>query len=105
MKEVCTGFFTTLANRTRLAILTSLREGKKSVNEIVRVTGYEQSLISHNLKLLKDCRFVKMSVSGKQRIYSLNKETIIPLFELVEQHKKSFCDSDICQFCNTKINK
>ena len=76
MKQICNGFFNTLANKTRLAILYSLRDGEKSVNEIVSITKYEQSLISHNLKLLKTCKFVNMEVRGKQRIYALNEKTI-----------------------------
>lgn len=91
MKEVCTGFFNTLANKTRLAILYALKGGSKSVNEIVGLTGLEQSLVSHNLKLLRNCHFVEVQVNGKQRIYSLNKDTIMPLFELVDKHIKAHC--------------
>jgi DNA-binding transcriptional ArsR family regulator len=92
MKKVCTGFFNTLANKTRLSILYSLQNGEKSVNEIVELTGHEQSLISHNLKLLKQCKFIEMRVNGKQRMYSLNQDTIAPLFNLVEKHMTNFCD-------------
>lgn len=101
MKKVCTGFFNTLANKTRLSILYSLQESDRSVNEIVEMTGYEQSLVSHNLKLLKVCNFVNMEIKGKQRIYSLNKLTIAPLFELVDKHMQTQCDckSGTCS-CN-----
>lgn len=102
MKNICDGFFTTLANKTRINILYALREGEKSVNELVAMTGFEQSLISHNLKLLKECRFVDVEVRGKQRIYTLNKTTIIPLFDLVDEHIKGFCskcDNENCRVC------
>lgn len=92
MKKVCTGFFNTLANKTRLSILYALQNGEKSVNDIVDQTGHEQSLVSHNLKLLRHCNFVEMRVNGKQRMYSLNQETIAPLFVLVEKHMRGFCD-------------
>lgn len=92
MKQVCSGFFTTLANKTRLSILYALCDGAKSVNEIVEKTGFEQSLVSHNLRLLKGCGFVDMKVNGKQRIYSLEKMTIVPLFDLVDKHIKASCD-------------
>lgn len=103
MKHVCAGFFNTLANKTRLAILYSLREGEKSVNEIIAVTKLEQSLVSHNLALLRRCRFVEVSVKGKQRIYSLNKKTILPLFDLVDKHMHTFCtceETGKCQRCS-----
>jgi DNA-binding transcriptional ArsR family regulator len=101
MKQVCAGFFNTLANKTRLAILYTMRDGEKSVNEIVAITKLEQSLISHNLKLLKACHIVQMEVRGKQRIYSLNKETIAPLFEIVDKHQQMFCggEKDTCNMC------
>ncbi len=92
MKKVCTGFFNTLANKTRLSILYALHESDLSVNEIVDITGYEQSLVSHNLKLLKHCNFVTMEIKGKQRIYSLTKETIAPLFDLVDKHMQTQCN-------------
>lgn len=91
MKKVCAGFFNTLANKTRLKILYILREGEKSVNEIVEESGFEQSLISHNLKLLRDCSFVNVEIRGKQRIYSLNDKTIVPLFDIVDKHMREQC--------------
>lgn len=99
MKEVCSGFFNTLANRTRLSILYTLKEAPRSVNEIVDATGLEQSLVSHNLRLLRQCNFVEVSVKGKQRIYSLNKRTIVPLFELVDKHIGSFCHDQQSPHC------
>ena len=100
MNTVCTGFFNTLANRTRLNILYALRKGEQSVNDIVKKTGYEQSLVSHNLKLLRQCEFVAMRVQGKQRIYKLNEETIEPLFKLVDKHRHSFCKDKGCEVCS-----
>ena len=96
MIKVCTGFFNTLANRTRLNILYALKDGVKSVNEIVTETGFEQSLVSHNLRLLKECHFVESKVEGKRRLYSLNKDTIVPLFALVDKHQQHFCRDDAC---------
>ena len=99
MNMVCTGFFNTLANTTRLNILYALRKGEQSVNDIVERTGYEQSLVSHNLKLLRRCKFVTMRIKGKQRIYKVNQETIEPLFKLVDKHRHSFCGDDACEVC------
>jgi len=101
MKNVCAGFFNTLANKTRLKILYTLRNGEKSVNDIVKETGFEQSLVSHNLKLLRDCCFVEVNIRGKQRIYTLNKSTIVPVFELADKHISTYCgdDSHQCRVC------
>jgi len=79
-------FFKAFSNKTRFEIIDSLRKGPKSVSEIIKETSFEQSRISHNLKCLIDCGFVENNRNGKQVIYSLNKETVKPLLELVDKH-------------------
>jgi hypothetical protein len=39
-----------------------------------------------------------MKKKGKQRIYSLNQETMMPLMKLVENHVKKYC----CGSCGAK---
>jgi len=89
--ETCYRFFSTLANPTRLAILELLREGPKHVSEIARVLGQEQSMISHNLQSLKDCNFVFSEPRKKERFYSLNKETMEPVFKIFLYHSEKHC--------------
>jgi DNA-binding transcriptional ArsR family regulator len=84
-------FFKVLANPTRLAILEVLRDKPRSVTEIARSLKQEQSMISHNLKPLEKCRFVFSERKEKQRIYSLNKETVEPLFRLFDYHAQKYC--------------
>jgi DNA-binding transcriptional ArsR family regulator len=79
-------FFKALSNETRLAIIDLLRSGDKTVSEIVNELGFEQSRVSHNLQCLTFCGFIKNRRDGKKRIYSLNKETIEPLLNLVDKH-------------------
>jgi len=84
-------FFETFSNKTRMKIIEALTEGPKSVTEICKLTGEEQSKVSHNLKKLMECRFLDFKRQGKKRIYSLNKNTIIPILKLVEKHVHSYC--------------
>jgi ArsR family transcriptional regulator len=84
-------FFETIANKTRLEIIEALQIRPMSVNELCTILKQEQSKISHNLKILTDCRFLHVKRSGKRRIYSLNKETILPLMNLVEKHVRCYC--------------
>lgn len=79
LSEICYLFFKVLANPTRLAILEILREKPRNVTEIAESLKQEQSMISHNLKTLERCRFVFSERKEKQRIYSLNHETVEPL--------------------------
>src|SRR3990170_2632617 len=91
LAKTCYRFFSTLSNPTRLAILESLREGPKNVMQISSHLGQEQSMISHNLKPLVQCRFVFVERKWKERLYSLNRETMEPLFKLFNFHAQKFC--------------
>jgi DNA-binding transcriptional ArsR family regulator len=91
LSETCYVFFKVLANPTRLAILEALRDKPRSVTEIAESLKQEQSMISHNLEPLEKCRFVFSERKEKQRIYSLNKETVEPLFGLFAHHSQKYC--------------
>jgi len=84
-------FFETISHKLRLRIIDLLREKPLTVSEISNRLNQEQSKISHNLKKLNDCNFLTFEKKGKNRIYSLNKETIVPLLKLVEKHVKCYC--------------
>jgi ArsR family transcriptional regulator len=91
LTDVCYGFFSTLANPARLAILEQLFDRSMNVTQLAKKLEQEQSMISHNLRLLANCHFVSVQRKGKQRIYSVNKETVGSLFEIVEKHARKYC--------------
>ena len=84
-------FFRNLANPLKIKIISSLREKEKSVSEVSRELKIEQSKLSHALTSLKCCNIVKVKQKGKQRIYFLNKDTIVPMLNLIDKHAKTFC--------------
>lgn len=84
-------FFSNFSNRTKSDILNLLRDGPLSVNDIAAKMGGEQSKISHSLRDLRGCNILKVRNEGKQRIYSLNEETVIPIMEIVERHVRKNC--------------
>jgi len=84
-------FFQTLANKTNQQIIEVLLHKEMNVSEIVKSTNIEQSHISHSLKKLSECSFVNIEKKGKQRIYSLNKDTIIPILKIADSHAKQMC--------------
>ena len=91
LAKTCYRFFSTLSNPTRLAILEKLREGPKNVKQISESLRQEQSMISHNLKPLVQCRFVFVERKWKERLYSLNKETMEPVFKVFNFHSQKYC--------------
>ena len=95
MKEFCTEayymIFVTLANRTRLAIIDSLKDGDKTVSEIANLLEQTEDDVSSNISHLAKCFLVLSSGSGKQKTYCLNKEIIEPLGEQLEFHVNKYC--------------
>lgn len=88
-------FFETLSNKIRWQIIHLLLDKNYKATDIAHKLGYEQSLVSHHLGRLKKCGFVTVQVSGKERIYKLNKTTIAPILKLADKHINDFC----CKFC------
>ena len=84
-------FFSNLANPLKIDIITSLKEKEKNVSELVKELRVEQSKISHALKSLRNCNIVEVQQNGKERIYSLNKKTILPMLNLIDRHAKVCC--------------
>ena len=92
-------FFETIASKIRLNILELLQRKPMSVNEICLELKEEQSKISHNLKRMVDCHILDVKKEGKKRIYSLNKDTIVPLMDLVDTHVSKYCQ----EICKSKV--
>ncbi len=90
-------FFNTLANPLRMNIILSLKEKEKSVTELTKELKIEQSKISHALAPLRCCNVVKVKQKGKERMYFLNKDTIIPILNLIEKHASVHCET--CSAC------
>ena len=84
-------FFQTLANPTNQSIIQELLKKPMNVSELIQHTKLEQSNISHSLKKLHECKIVDVERKGKQRVYSLNKKTIIPILAIVDKHAKDMC--------------
>jgi DNA-binding transcriptional ArsR family regulator len=88
--ETYMGFFKTLCNETRLGIVLCLREEPKSVSQLIKELNMEQSRVSHNLQCLTRNGFLTVKQEGKQRIYSLNKDTMVPILRDVNKHVKKY---------------
>jgi ArsR family transcriptional regulator, zinc-responsive transcriptional repressor len=84
-------FFKNLANPLKTQIISALKEKPLSVTELMLKINIEQSKLSHALISLKFCKIVNSKQQGKQRIYSLNKKTILPILKIIDKHKQTMC--------------
>ena len=84
-------FFSALANRTRLALIDVLKDGSKSISQISAALKQGPDMVSSNLKQLEKCVIVISETSGNERLYSLNKEVMGPLSNVLEFHTAKHC--------------
>ncbi len=84
-------FFGNLANPLKVDIISELKKGSRSVLELAEKLKVEQSKLSHALASLRCCSIVNVKQEGKKRVYSLNKETILPMLKLIDKHENKFC--------------
>lgn len=85
-----------LGNKLRTQIIILLKEKERTVQEICKTLGKEQSLVSHSLQRLRECSFVDYKKKGKQSIYFLKSDIFTrkknkTLFELIEEHATKHC--------------
>ena len=95
MKEFCNEayylIFSTMANRTRLAIIDVLKGGSKTSSEIAKALRQQENVIAENLKPLMKCAIVLPQASEKEKTYCLNKEFVEELSELLAFHVDKYC--------------
>lgn len=78
--------FKIIGDTTRLKLIYSLLESKKSVKELMSQTNSSQSLVSHQLKILKDNNIVSCSKKGNVVTYFLIDEHINILLNIALTH-------------------
>lgn len=85
-----TGIFKALSSEARLAIIYALKDGEKSVGELVDILGalqcacsVERTNISKHLGVLKDAGIVDCRDEGLKRIYSVALPCLTSIFECV----------------------
>ena len=78
-------FFKALAHPLRIAILDSLREGERSVNELCVALRVEQSSLSQQLAVLRSRDIVNGRKDGLNVFYSVNDPTVFKLLDVARQ--------------------
>lgn len=76
------------SDSTRLKILYSLIEEERSVSDIVKIVGASQSLVSHQLQILRKADLVNFRKEGTSVYYSLADEHVEALLSVVYEHVK-----------------
>ncbi|HEX6068282.1 MAG TPA: metalloregulator ArsR/SmtB family transcription factor [Longimicrobiaceae bacterium] len=75
--------FKALSEPARLKILNALRDGEKSVSQLMEETGLGQANVSKHLQLLHGLGFVDRRKEGLYVHYSLASEDVFRLCDIV----------------------
>ena len=75
--------FRTLGEPMRLRLLQALREGERSVGELVEEVGAGQANVSKHLQLLHRMGFVQRRKEGTTALYRIADPNVFRLCELV----------------------
>ena len=75
-----------LGEKKRLQIVFALSNKSMCVHELIKLLGVEQSLVSHQLKILRDIKIVKTERRKNEIVYSLNDHHIVELLTIAKEH-------------------
>jgi len=80
------GLLNVVSDYTRLKILYVISEGEKSVTEIMNEVGASQTLVSHQLMVLRKNNLVIVRKEGRKVFYKLADHHVNELLAVVYDH-------------------
>ena len=78
--------FKVFGDSTRTRILSALFQAELCVCDIATILGMTKSAVSHQLRILRQTKLVKIRRSGKEIYYSLQDEHISKIYQLAIEH-------------------
>ena len=78
--------FRILGDPTRVRILDALGSGELCVGDLARKVHMSESAISHQLRLLRTMRLVRVRREGRQAYYAVDDHHILELLHQVRTH-------------------
>ena len=66
-----------IAEPTRRRILDAVRDGERSVGDLVEIVGMHQPGVSRHLKVLRDAGLVEVRPDAQRRMYRLRPEPLL----------------------------
>jgi len=79
--------FQILADPTRRRLVDALRDGERSVNQLVEMVDIGQPGVSRQLAILEDADFVVVRPDGRRRLYALRPEPFQELSRFVTAYR------------------
>jgi ArsR family transcriptional regulator len=77
--------FNALARSKRIQILELLKEGEKSISDLLPILGIDQSAISRHLSILRNAGLIRGRKQGVNVYFSISDERVLKLLELATE--------------------
>lgn len=84
--------FQLLAEPSRRHLLEALRDGERSVTELVDRTHLSQPAVSKQLRILKDSGLVTLRPAGRQHLYSIHGPSLREAAEWLSYYERFWQD-------------
>src|ERR671911_230670 len=91
MKHMTT--FELVAEPTRRTILDLLREGERSVGQLVERLGLSQPGVSKHLRVLRDAGLVEVRQDAQRRWYGLRAEPLVEIDAWLEPYRRPLSEN------------
>jgi DNA-binding transcriptional ArsR family regulator len=78
--------FKLLGDPSRVRLLDALSHGERCVCDLAALVGLTESAVSHQLRLLRSARLVRVRRAGRMAYYSLDDHHVIGLLHDTRTH-------------------
>ena len=84
--EAVAEVFKLLGDPTRVRIVDALSRGERCVCDLASLVGISESAVSHQLRLLRSARLVRVRRTGRMAFYSLDDHHVVGLLHDTRRH-------------------
>ncbi len=84
--EAVADVFKLLGDPTRVRLVDALTHGERCVCDLATLVGLSESAVSHQLRLLRSARLVRVRRAGRLAYYSLDDHHVVGLLHDTRKH-------------------
>jgi DNA-binding transcriptional ArsR family regulator len=84
--DLVTTTFKLLGDPTRVRLVDALTHGERCVSDLASLVGLSESAISHQLRLLRAARLVRVRRAGRLAFYALDDHHVAGLLHDTRKH-------------------
>jgi DNA-binding transcriptional ArsR family regulator len=84
--EAVADVFKLLGDPTRVRLVDALTHGERCVCDLASLVGLSESAVSHQLRLLRSARLVRVRRAGRLAFYSLDDHHVIGVLHDTRKH-------------------